>query len=110
VDNDGWPDLLLVNGHVYPRWTASILAAISKEPKILYRNNGNGTFTDISANAGPGITAVSSARGLAVGDLWNTGDVSVIRNMNAPPMLLVNDVRNGESLDRVRTIGNVVFL
>src|SRR5213078_1289608 len=76
------------------------------EPKILYHNNGNGTFTDISASAGPAITALSSARGLAVGDLWNDGRMSaVISNMNAPPMLLVNDMRNGNHWIAFRTIG-----
>jgi hypothetical protein len=78
-----------------------------QEPKILYHNNGNGTFTDISANAGPGITAVSSARGLAVADLWNDGRMSaVISNMNAPPTLLVNDLRNGNHWIAFRTIGS----
>ena len=106
VDNDGWPDLLLVNGHVYPEVDSQHLGSNFQEPKILYRNNGNGTFTDISANAGPGITAVSSARGLAVGDLWNDGRISaVISNMNAPPMLLVNDVRNANHWIAFRTIG-----
>src|SRR2546430_13628319 len=71
ADNDGWPDLLLVNGHVYPEVDSQHLGSNFREPKILYHNNGNGTFTDISANAGPGITAVSSSRGLAAGDLWN---------------------------------------
>jgi enediyne biosynthesis protein E4 len=95
VDNDGWPDLLLVNGHVYPEVDSQHLGSNFREPKILYHNNGNGTFSDISANAGPGITTVSSSRGLAVADLWNDGRVSaVISNMNAPPMLLVNDLRN----------------
>src|SRR5229473_1118189 len=107
VDNDGWPDLLLVNGHVYPEVDSQHLGSNFKEPKLLYRNNGNGTFTDISANAGPGITAVSSSRGLAVGDLWNDGRMSaVISNMNAPPMLLVNDVRNGNHWIAFRTIGS----
>src|SRR5438309_7838110 len=106
VDNDGWPDLLLVNGHVYPEVDSQHLGSNFKEPKILYHNNGNGTFTDISANAGPGITAVSSARGLAVGDLWNDGRMSaVISNMNAPPMLLVNDVRSGNHWIAFRAIG-----
>src|SRR5258708_15407008 len=106
VDNDGWPELLLVNGHVYPEVDSQPLGSNFQEPKILYRNNGNGTFTDISANAGPGITAVSSARGLAVGDLWNDGRMSaVISNMNAPPMLLVNDVRNANHWIAFRTIG-----
>jgi hypothetical protein len=107
VDNDGWPDLLLVNGHVYPEVDSQHLGSNFQEPKILYHNNGNGTFTDISAQAGPGIPAVSSARGLAVGDLWNDGRVSaVISNMNAPPMLLVNDVRNGNHWIALRTIGS----
>src|SRR5712691_11787500 len=105
-DNDGWPDLLLVNGHVYPEVDSQHLGSNFKEPRILYHNNGNGTFTDISANAGPGITAVSSARGLAVGDLWNDGRMSaVISNMNAPPSLLVNDARNGNHWITFRTIG-----
>src|SRR6267142_776783 len=107
VDNDGWPDLLLVNGHVYPEVDSQHLGSNFKEPNILYHNNGNGTFTDISADAGPGITAVSSARGLAVGDLWNDGRMSaVISNMNAPPMLLVNDLRNGNHWIAFRTIGS----
>src|SRR6266404_5899449 len=106
VDNDGWPDLVLVNGHVYPEVDSQHLGSNFKEPKILYHNNGNGTFTDISADGGPGITAVSSARGLAVGDLWNDGRMSaVISNMNAPPMLLVNDLRNGNHWIAFRTIG-----
>ena len=106
VDNDGWPDLLLVNGHVYPEVDSQHLGSSFLEPKILYHNNGNGTFTDISASAGPAITALSSARGLAVGDLWNDGRMSaVISNMNAPPMLLVNDMRNGNHWIAFRTIG-----
>ena len=76
------------------------------EPKILYHNNGNGTFADISANAGPAIKAESSARGLAVGELWNDGRMSaVISNMSAPPMLLVNDLRNGNHWITFRTVG-----
>ena len=94
-DNDGWPDLLLVNGHVYPEVDSQHLGSTFQEPRILYHNNANGTFTDISADAGPGITTPSSSRGLAIGDLWNDGRQSaVISNMNAPPSLLVNDVRN----------------
>jgi len=105
-DNDGWLDLLLVNGHVYPEVDSQHLGSNFREPRILYRNNGNGTFTDISAAAGPGITAVSSSRGLAVGDLWNDGRISaVVSNMNALPSLLVNDVRNGNHWIAFRTIG-----
>jgi hypothetical protein len=94
-DNDGWPDLILANGHVYPEVDKQHLGSNYEEPKILYHNNGNGTFTDISADAGTAINKSTSARGLAVGDLWNDGRISVvISNMNARPMLLVNQIHN----------------
>ena len=105
-DNDGWPDLILVNGHVYPEVNTQHLGSTFQEPRILYHNNGNGTFTDISADAGPGITTASSSRGLAIGDLWNDGRQSaVISNMNAPPSLLVNDLRNANHWIAFRLIG-----
>jgi enediyne biosynthesis protein E4 len=105
-DNDGWPDLLLVNGHVYPEVDKQHLGSTFQEPKILYHNNGNATFTDISGEAGPGINTPSSARGLAIGDLWNDGRLSaVISNMNAHPALLVNQVRNANHWIAFHTIG-----
>jgi hypothetical protein len=91
---------------VYPEVDKHHLGADYEEPRILYRNNGNGTFTDISDSAGPGITAHSSARGLAVGDLWNDGRVSaVVSNMNARPSLLVNEVHNGNHWVAIKTVG-----
>jgi len=105
-DNDGWPDLLLVNGHVYPEVDKQNLGSSYEEPRILYHNNGNKTFSDISAQAGPAITAVHAGRGLAVGDLWNDGRVSaVISNMNAPVSLLVNQVRSANHWIGVKTVG-----
>lgn len=93
-DNDGHPDLLLVNGHVYPEVDALNLGIEYAEPKVLYHNNGDGTFTDVSDRAGAGISTKSAARGLAVGDLWNDGRLSVvIANRNGTPNLLVNQVR-----------------
>ena len=90
-DNDGWPDLLVANGHVYPEVDTLGLGIDYNEPKLLYHNNGNGTFTDIARAAGPGISMPAPARGLAVGDLWNDGRQSaVIVNRNAQPSLLVN--------------------
>jgi enediyne biosynthesis protein E4 len=105
-DNDGWPDLILVNGHVYPEVDSQHLGSNYKEPRILYHNNGDGTFTDISAAAGPGITTVASSRGLALGDLWNDGRISaVISNMNAAPSLLVNQIRNSNHWIAIRPVG-----
>ncbi len=105
-DNDGWTDILVVNGHVYPEVDKQHLGSDYQEPKILYHNNGNGTFSDISAEAGSGITTIASARGLAVGDFWNDGRISaVVSNMNAPPSLLVNQIRNGNHWIAFRLIG-----
>ncbi len=105
-DNDGWPDLMLVNGHVYPEVDSQHLGSSFKEPRILYRNNGDGTFSDVSASAGPGITTAASSRGLAIGDLWNDGRLSaVISNMNDEPSLLVNQVRNNNHWIAVHTLG-----
>ena len=106
VDNDGWPDLLLVNGHVYPEVDSQHLGSDYREPRILYHNKGNGTFEDISANAGPGITTAASGRGLAIADLWNDGRISaVISNMSAPPSLLVNQVRSTNHWIAFKTMG-----
>src|ERR1700723_836231 len=93
-DNDGWPDLILVNGHVYPEVDSQHLGSNYREPRILYHSNGDGPLADISASFGSGITSRASSRGVAVGDLWNDGRISaVISNMNAAPSLLVNQVR-----------------
>jgi enediyne biosynthesis protein E4 len=105
-DNDGWPDLLLVNGHVYPEVDSQHLGSSYKEPRILYHNNGDGTFTDVSDSAGTGITTPASSRGLAIGDLWNDGRLSaVISNMNAAPSLLVNQIRNKNHWIAIHTAG-----
>jgi hypothetical protein len=106
-DNDGWPDLILVNGHVYPEVDSQHLGSNYKEPRILYHNNGDGTFSDVSSSAGLGITSAASARGLAVGDLWNDGRMSaVISNMNAVPSLLVNQIRTSNHWIAIRPVGS----
>ena len=95
VDNDGWPDLISANGHVYPEVDSSHLGAAYREPRLLYRNLGNGKFADISGQSGPGITTPASARGLAIADLWNDGREEVIvNNVSDRPMLLVNRAVN----------------
>jgi hypothetical protein len=106
IDNDGWPDLILVNGHVYPEVDSQHLGSSYKEPRILYRNNGDGTFSDISASGGAAITTAASSRGLAVGDLWNDGRMSaVISNMNAAPSLLVNQTRSPNHWIAIHAVG-----
>jgi hypothetical protein len=88
-DNDGWPDLLLVNGHVFPEVDRLGIDVHYKDRAILYHNNGKGRFVDISESAGPGILQRHSARGAAFGDYDNDGNVEVlVNNQNEPPSLL----------------------
>ena len=105
-DNDGWPDLLLVNGHVYPEVDRLKLGIDYSEPKLLYHNRGDGTFADVSQIAGPGITAPTPARGLAVGDLWNDGRLSaVVVNRDGAPNLLVNKKTYPNHWIEIKTVG-----
>ena len=95
VDNDGFPDLLVVNGHVYPEVDAAKLGASFHEPRFLYWNQGNGKFKDLSKSSGPGLAEPFSGRGLAIADLWNDGRLeAVVNNLSDRPMLLVNEARN----------------
>ncbi len=95
VDNDGYPDLIVVNGHVYPEVDAAKLGTTFKEPRFLYWNQGNGKFKDVSKVSGPGLTEPLSGRGLAIADLWNDGRLeAVVNNLSDRPMLLVNEAKN----------------
>ena len=108
-DNDGWPDLLLVNGHVYPEVDKQNLGSSYEEPRILYRNNGNNTFTDISSQAGPGITARSRrARTGYRRSVERRPHFSRDQQYECRPSLLVNQIRSAESLDCVSDCGNEV--
>ena len=94
-DNDGWLDLLVVNGHVYPQVERAGLAARYAQRKLLYRNQRNGTFADVTAASGPALNEPSVSRGSAAGDLDNDGDVDVvINNLDGRPTVLRNDGGN----------------
>ena len=106
VDNDGWPDLLVVNGHVYPEVDSAKLGATFRERRFLYQNLGNGKFRDSSKVSGPGLQEPLSGRGLAIADLWNDGRIeAVINNLSDRPMLLVNEARNANHWLALRLIG-----
>jgi hypothetical protein len=89
LDNDGWPDLILANGHVYPQVDTKDIGTKFREPKLLYLNQHDGTFRDISKLAGPAIQVPQVSRGVAVGDLFNDGHLEiVIENLEGEPMIL----------------------
>lgn len=93
LDNDGYPDVLLVTGSVFPEVERKLPQYPYKTPRVLFRNLGNGTFEEIGASVGEGITTLHSSRGCAFGDFDNDGDLDVlIINLNEPPSLLRNDL------------------
>jgi hypothetical protein len=93
-DNDGRPDLLLVNGHVFPEVDRLGIDIRFRDHALLYHNLGGGKFEDITAAAGPGLAERQSARGAAFADYDNDGAVEVlINNQNAPPTLLRQTAR-----------------
>jgi len=93
-DNDGWPDLLLVNGHVFPEVDRLKTDIHFRDRAILYRNLGNGKFVDVSESAGAAVMERHSARGAAFGDIDNDGAVEVlVNNQNEAPSLWKQSVR-----------------
>jgi len=105
-DNDGWKDLFLANGHVYSQIANRKLHVSYREPKVLYRNLGNGRFEDVSSKMGAALRVENVARGCAFGDFDNDGDVDVIiNNLDGPPTLLRNDGGNKNNWIMIKCIG-----
>ncbi len=91
-DNDGWLDFIMVNGHVYPQVDSLSTGARYREPAILFQNQRNGTFKNVSAQVGPAFQINRVSRGLAVGDLFNDGRLDVvIENLTGAPLVLRNE-------------------
>ena len=105
-DNDGWPDIFLVNGHVYPEVDRAKLGLSFRQPKVLYRNLGGAGFQDVSAQAGAAVTTPGAGRGAAFGDFDNDGKMDiVINNMNDTPTLLRGNCNNRNHWLKVHVIG-----
>jgi enediyne biosynthesis protein E4 len=88
LDHDGWLDLFLTNGHVYPEVVKIKTEAAYKQRKVVYRNLGNGRFADVTERLGPPATTPKAGRGAAFGDFDNDGQIDVaIANVNDTPDL-----------------------
>ena len=88
-DNDGWQDIFIVNGHVYPQVDQMRTNLQYQEPKLLFLNDRIGKFKDISKEAGAAIQIPQVSRGMAIGDLFNDGKLeAVIENLKGEPMIL----------------------
>ncbi|HZQ95383.1 MAG TPA: CRTAC1 family protein [Candidatus Sulfotelmatobacter sp.] len=96
LDNDGFPDLFVATGSVYPEVEKKVPAYPFRTPRLVFRNLGDGRFEELIEEAGPGVSDAHASRGCAFGDFDNDGDMDVlVWNMNEPPSLLRNDVSAG---------------
>jgi enediyne biosynthesis protein E4 len=95
-DNDGWVDLVAVNGHVYPQLDQARLGASAgyRQRKLFYVNKRDGTFEEVGARFGPAFTEERVSRGLAVGDLDDDGRLDlVINDLDGRAQVLSNEVQ-----------------
>ena len=106
VDNNGWLDIFLVNGHVYPEVEKLTTESGYAQRKVLYRNLGNGRFEDISQKVGGAVIEPTPSRGCAFADYDNDGDIDILINpVNAFPQLLRNETSSQHNWIKVTTTG-----
>ena len=105
-DNDGLLDIFVANGHVYPEVDRLGTRTKYLQPKQLFRNGGNGHFSEVTGEVGGGLLIERSSRGAAFGDVDNDGDVDVlVINLDDRPTLLRNDTESGNAWIALKLVG-----
>lgn len=98
-DQDGWKDIVMANGHIYPELERGPAGEEFRQPKTLYWNLRNGAFREIGAESGAALSVPAVSRGLATGDLDGDGALEVlVVNMNERPSLLKNFGPRGSAI------------
>ena len=105
-DNDGWLDIFVANGHVYPQVDVIAGSVKYREPMQMFRNSGNGIFDDVSVASGLSQIPAASRRGAAFGDINNDGNIDIVTlNVGEPPTLLINRTHNSNHRVLFKLVG-----
>jgi enediyne biosynthesis protein E4 len=105
-DNDGWPDLIAVNGHVYPQMENVSVGTTYRQRLLLFHNLQNGTFEEVAEKSGEVLSVPRVSRGLALGDIDNDGYIDVvINNLDGKPTILHNSGASGNNWITIKTVG-----
>lgn len=106
-DNDGWPDILAVNGHVYPQMENASVGTTYRQRMLLFHNEHNGTFAEVAAEAGAALMTPRASRGLTFGDLDNDGFIDVVvNNLDGKPTILRNDGASHNNWITIKLVGS----
>ncbi len=105
-DNDGWLDLFIANGHVYPEVERVSPEIRYKQFNSLFHNDGNGKFIEVTRLSGGGFATPYAGRGAAFADFENDGNMDlIVANNGDPPLLLHNEGGSGNHFLSFKLVG-----
>jgi hypothetical protein len=104
-DNDGWPDILVADGHIEDQIEKVQKRVSYAEPPHVFRNLGNGKFTEVTQSLGSGFAAPKVARGAAYADLFNEGVLDVLLTTNGGRAYLYHNQGGTNRSLRIKLVG-----